>query len=70
MHINFKFFNIKTKGQQATHNIANGGDSSKLGHCSTLQTFPTVDTDAPRNRHLPYCQPLWGIMKNKELPQK
>jgi hypothetical protein len=31
-----------------THNIANGGDSSKFGHCSPLQTFSTVDTDALR----------------------
>jgi hypothetical protein len=31
-----------------THNIANGGDCSKFRHCSPLQTFSSVDSDALR----------------------
>tara|TARA_R110000737_G_C14582177_1_gene485883 strand:+ start:1163 stop:1333 length:171 start_codon:yes stop_codon:yes gene_type:complete len=34
--------------QGITHNIANGGESSKFGHCSPLQTFSTVDRNALR----------------------
>lgn len=39
-----------------THNLANGGDCSKFGHCSPLQTFSTVDTDALRKPPLAILQ--------------
>jgi len=39
---------IREYSQRTTHNIANGGESSKFGHYSPLQTFSTVDTDALR----------------------
>jgi len=31
-----------------THNIANGGESSKFGHCSPHQAFVSVDRNALR----------------------
>ncbi|MFW6218993.1 MAG: hypothetical protein ACOC3S_02635 [Bacteroidota bacterium] len=40
---------MNNKTSNTTHNIANGGESSKFGHCNPLQTFSTVDTDALRS---------------------
>jgi len=36
------------KSQQVTHNIANGGESSKFGHSSPLWAFITADKNALR----------------------
>ncbi len=47
----------------STHNIANGGESSKLGHYSPLQTFSTVDTDALRKPPLAILQHVSGKQK-------
>ena len=48
---------------RTTHNIANGGESSKFRHCSPHQTFSRWIVTHSANRHLPYCQPLGTMLK-------
>ena len=54
----------------STHNIANGGDCSKFGHCSPLRAFVSGDRNALRNpplRQAPkrYQQAYWTTQQQQ-----